>query len=708
MLSSTSCFQVRTSFRFAGYQRDSLRNGVSTTSMPAKRVTSSAGAVSRDLVGGVCARGIMQDEDDRERVALLWDDAQLFRMLLSWAQEQLDDEKAAVDMPLALPLHQIRANLDVALLSSPSHFGLQTKATGDERAGELSPDGISSFLSQHFKQAGDDLVPHAPCDFNGEPPSAFLARLSDLVVRDWAIEVHRLWPSLCFRSFSQVQLLSSEDSLLALPFPFIIPGDRFREAYYWDSYWIIRGLLVSGMLETATGVVLNLLHLARSFPFVPNGSRKYYTNRSQPPLLSEMVRLLVDHLPPAESLELIESALPVLLKEHTFWTSEPHVLAIRDRGGKVHRLSRYFAHWNRPRPESHCQDVRTIEGAAKSSGGQKKKTAQDMYREIATVAESGWDFSSRWMEEGASLSSCGATRVAPTDLNAFLFQMERNISHFARILICSYAPLPSPRSSAGCQEPQSDSRLNSLLHHYCGLYPDHASEPPLSVGELCGIEASFDGLADARKEGMEALMWHSGVGGIGGEWRDVWVGETEGSTNEGERRSEDVDRSEEVYRVDDRREEEHPSHVSYASNFVPLWCGLIGDGEKGKIDELAAAVEASGLLHEGGVAASTLDTGEQWDFPNAWPPLQHMMAEAFLRGGTPRSQALASIIASRFLKTSLAAYLTTGAMHEKYDVRTVGGVGGGGEYKPQIGFGWTNGAVLSLLDIFGWPIHPSA
>jgi alpha,alpha-trehalase len=62
--------------------------------------------------------------------------------------------------------------------------------------------------------------------------------------------------------------------------------------YYWDTYWVIRGLLVSGMHRTATGMVHNLLHQLKTFGLVPNGNRAYYLNRSQPPLLSEMVRSL--------------------------------------------------------------------------------------------------------------------------------------------------------------------------------------------------------------------------------------------------------------------------------------------------------------------------------------------------------------------------------------------------------------------------------
>ena len=73
------------------------------------------------------------------------------------------------------------------------------------------------------------------------------------------------------------------------------PGGRFAETYYWDSYWIVQGLLVCGMAETARGMVLNALHQVREHGLVPNGARVYYLNRSQPPLLSDMVMALFSH-----------------------------------------------------------------------------------------------------------------------------------------------------------------------------------------------------------------------------------------------------------------------------------------------------------------------------------------------------------------------------------------------------------------------------
>jgi alpha,alpha-trehalase len=85
-------------------------------------------------------------------------------------------------------------------------------------------------------------------------------------------------------------------SLIAMQHPFLVPGGRFRELYYWDTYWVIKGLLTSGMLSTATGMVSNLVDLVHRFGFVPNANRRYYLNRSQPPYLTQMVELIYDRL----------------------------------------------------------------------------------------------------------------------------------------------------------------------------------------------------------------------------------------------------------------------------------------------------------------------------------------------------------------------------------------------------------------------------
>ncbi|GIL86896.1 hypothetical protein Vretifemale_15069 [Volvox reticuliferus] len=116
---------------------------------------------------------------------------------------------------------------------------------------------------------------------------------------------------------------------------------------------------------------------------------------------------------------------------------------------------------------------------------------------------------------------------------------------------------------------------------------------------------------------------------------------------------------------------------------------------------LQAAVmglQASGLVQPGGLLTSLYHSGEQWDAPNAWPPLVHMIIEAAVESGVTNGTALANQLADNWLHANMVAWQATGHMHEKYNGYVPGGIGRGGEYKPQVGFGWSNGVLMALLE----------
>ena len=81
----------------------------------------------------------------------------------------------------------------------------------------------------------------------------------------------------------------TKSSLIHMPHPFIVPGGRFREVYYWDSYWTILGLLASEMKATVKGMLENFAGLIQTYGHIPNGNRIYYIRRSQPPFYISMV-----------------------------------------------------------------------------------------------------------------------------------------------------------------------------------------------------------------------------------------------------------------------------------------------------------------------------------------------------------------------------------------------------------------------------------
>ncbi|KAH9751052.1 Trehalase [Citrus sinensis] len=488
--------------------------------------------------------------------------------------------------------------------------------------GSVSIPDFKEFMHEYFDGAGNDLVYAEPPDFVPEP-DGFLPKVKNPQVRAWALEVHALWKNLSRRVSCSVLDRPEFHTLLPLPGPVVIPGSRFREVYYWDSYWVIRGLLVSKMYKTAKAIVTNLIYLIDTYGYVLNGARAYYTNRSQPPLLSAMVYDIYNR---TGDLDLVKKALPALLKEHQFWNSGIHKVNVQDDRGRNHTLSRYYAMWNKPRPESSTIDKAH---ASKLLNASEK---EQFYRELASIAESGWDFSTRWMRNTSDFTTLAITSILPVDLNIFILKMELDIVSMAQI-----------------------------------------------VGDNKTAE-SFLKAAQARKAAIDSVFWNE----ENGQWLDYWI--SNGTSSQ----------------ECQRWKASNQNNNTFASNFVPIWIDLF-NSDTCIVEKVRKSFQSSGLLGAAGIATSLTRSGEQWDFPNGWAPLQHMIVEGLGKSGSHEAKSMAQDIAMRWINTNYVAYKETGAMHEKYNVEKCGDIGGGGEYIPQTGFGWSNGVVLAFLEEFGWP-----
>lgn len=139
------------------------------------------------------------------------------------------------------------------------------------------------------------------------------------------------------------------------------------------------------------------------------------------------------------------------------------------------------------------------------------------------------------------------------------------------------------------------------------------------------------------------------------------------------------------------------ANLTSVSNFAPLWTGAYDAGNATRVAAVLSSLERSGLLEPAGLSSTMAQTVQQWDFPNGWAPLQSMLIVGLNATGVPAAQAAAKDLARRWVLTNLVAWELTGYMHEKYDIRAIGATGSGGEYVPQVGFGWTNGLALDLL-----------
>ena len=526
-------------------------------------------------------------------------------------------------------------------------------------------DALRKFVNDTFGPADSLLAPWTPPDHSTHPP--LLSRLPAGAAREWARALNDLWPQLGRTQSDAVAAASERTTLLPLPRPFVVPGGRFREIYYWDSYWVVLGLLAVDMRETARDVTANLLHLAAAHGFVPNGARSYYLNRSQPPMLAQMVHALLlrgvhGEAPPrpppaactaaaagaaagrgplaplappaaleaaeaAAQAEFLRDALPVLDAEYRWWMrSGDNASAVRLPGMTVGALNRYIVHADAPRPESWREDNATA--ARRPSAAEPEAT---VYSELAAGAESGWDYSSRWLSDATELPTIRTSRVLPVDLNAILHRNEL--------------------------------ALAAMHAHHAALLGADAGAA--AAAAAAAAAEGHRAAAAARRAAMRAAMWD----GASGLWRDVlWP------------------------------EASQLAEVSLAS-FTPLWGGAITDEA-----EAAAAVGAlrtSGLVQPGGIATTLRATGEQWDWPNAWPPLQQMAIEGVANCGAPGGDAYARELATTWLRANHLGWQKDGQMHEKYDATKPGARGGGGEYAPQVGFGWSNGVVLWLLEKYG-------
>jgi alpha,alpha-trehalase len=120
--------------------------------------------------------------------------------------------------------------------------------------------------------AGWDIGPAHLVDYEDSPD--FLAYIQDPELRRFAHDVHRKWPKLGRTIRSDRLCDGCVSSALTARHPFVVPGGRFREFYYLDTYFTIEGLLISGMTQTAKGMIENMLDMVDLYGFVPNGARK--------------------------------------------------------------------------------------------------------------------------------------------------------------------------------------------------------------------------------------------------------------------------------------------------------------------------------------------------------------------------------------------------------------------------------------------------
>lgn len=506
------------------------------------------------------------------------------------------DSKTFVDMKMKKPTKEILKEFN-ALMKSANQTPTKEQ--------------IQAFVDANFDE-GNELEVWIPTDYSCFPK--FLYDVEDLVLRDFAKKLVHIWPLLARKVRQEVAENKDRYSLLPIPNGFIVPGGRFREYYYWDSYWIIQGLLLSEMDETAKGMIENFFFVIEKHGFVPNGGRVYYLNRSQPPLLTLMG---ASYYEKTKDTEWLKSNVKYFDKELNHWLKKRTVGFKKD--GVKYTAAHYSTNSGTPRPESYYEDVTT---ASRISGENEKRKC---YAELKSAAEAGWDFSSRWMfNEGCdcgnsekSLENIDVSRIVPVDLNAILCKSFQTLSEF-------YKDLGSAKKS------------------------DFWAKK-----------------ADAWQKLIDQILWNEEDG--------IWY---------------DFDIKLQI-----------PRKLFFPSNVTPLWTRSFSPQDGPRLGKRVLNYLSTKKILDfpGGIPASLEKTGQQWDLPNAWPPMQAIVVQGLDRSGDPAAREQASQLAHKWVRANLKGFTDTKEMFEKYDAEVPGMYGGGGEYTVQSGFGWTNGVVLEFI-----------
>ena len=441
---------------------------------------------------------------------------------------------------------------------------------------------LREFVSRHFYDLS--TTTHRKAAFEPSP---------DITIGE---HISQLWGHLEERN------RLDRGSLVALPYTYVVPGGRFKEQFYWDSYFIMLGLAAEGKWLRVEQMLKNFAFMIRKYGYIPTANRTYLLSRSQPPFFAMMVRLLAEH----KGKKVLREYLPLLLIEYRFWmkgrkkvttTKVPTFRrVVRMSDGSL--LNRYFDNKLTPRPESLREDTETATGI---------RVKARLFVHLRAAAESGWDFSSRWFEDPQDIRTIQTTDIIPVDLNALLYILEQTISE-------AYSSFKNP----------------------------------LQVRK-------FRKFAQKRRDAMDAYLWSN----------------------------------EQQFYVDFNIRTHTASPVLSLAAVFPLYAGA---ASKEQAAAVAAKLEKD-FLAAGGLVTTLAETGQQWDGANGWAPLQWTAVEGLRRYGHNK---LADTISKRWVHLNERVYRKTRRLVEKYNVSDTHGLGAGGEYILQDGFGWTNGVYVAL------------
>lgn len=577
-----------------------------------------------------------------------------------------------------------------------------------------------NFVDNDFRGEGQELQALTLSNLNPNPN--FLNNVTSApVLHAFAQTVHTLWSHL-IRGTNESLVCPAggqgpcESSLIPLNHTFVVPGGRFREQYYWDSFWIVEGLIESGLFDIVNATLQNFMDEIETFGFIPNGGRIYYLNRSQPPVF---IQMLSRYVAASGDNSILARALPLAERELTWWADHRAVTVTSPFTNRTHTMYRYSVTNTAPRPESYLVDYLTANGPGINPPLNDTQKAA-LYAELASGAETGWDYTARWFRPTANGSNDGLRSL----------DVRNNVAI----------------------------DLNSIL------YKDHILMASLYGSSNSSAASGHSAAAQALRDGIIDLMWdpsklafydfNLGINArntifSAATFYPLWSGIIPDEVLSGQDKAFAFFSS--VNLVMNRYNGTFPSTFIQsglqwdAPNCWPPHTYIILQALRALPANITGGVLPTPTgnqstfnlipanqiaLNESQLPGQPLRTGNNATITGAKADINRLNGTVFNGGNATSGEgwalALQREVANRYLASAFCSWRATGGsipgivprlsdpelnvtgsignsghMYEKFSVLETDSAGGGGEYVVQDGFGWTNGVVLWITSNYG-------
>jgi alpha,alpha-trehalase len=428
----------------------------------------------------------------------------------------------------------------------------------------------------------------------------------------------------------------SPHGLLYLPNDYVVPGGMFNEMYGWDSYFIIIGLLRDQRVELAQGMVENFFYEIEHYGALLNANRAYLITRSQPPFLTSMIFAVYEATGKSDPVWLAR-AYDYAKRDHSLWVREPHLAGSTG-------LARYFDFGEGPVAELPPGDP-YYQLVTKYFVANQEAAQQYVTPDPAAVPKNWPVFALRLCPADSS-SKLQCEAVQNLALNADYYKGDRSMRESGFDISFRFEPF-----SAG-------------THHYAAVCLNSL---------LYKTEKDLEKMAGILGKNQEATQWKQRAAERAKKIPQYFWD------------------AQKAQFFDYEFQKGKRSAYEYASTFYPLWAGIASrEQARGVVRNLPSFEQA------GGIVMSRKETKAQWDFPYGWAPIQLLAVEGLRRYGYNQE---ADRISEKFLSMVAENFRRDGTIREKYNVVTRSSetqveLG----YKANIvGFGWTNGVFVELL-----------